>query len=316
MIYIFSEFNDSSTDRVEDWLLYLKKPYVRINKEDNVNCVLNKNKLLFIIDDRKYIIDKKDSVWLRRPGLKFLEYFIVNNSYKYNINSFISNEYRVFEEFIFYFLKNYCKKCIGNFAKNRINKIEVLELAKKCGLLVPNYFILSNSKFKDIFRFEKKVGLVTKPLSNVLIDINRFGVYKSLTKRASHIENKSFGLSFFQDEIQKEVELRVIVILDKIFCSAVFSQNNQKTKVDQRSYDNLLPNRLALFKIPLNIKNKIISLLKKLDINMASLDFIVKFNKKKLIYEYIFLELNPVGQYGYHDYECNFMVDNIIAEYL
>ena len=51
--------------------------------------------------------------------------------------------------------------------------------------------------------------------------------------------------------------------------------------------------------------------MKELKINTCSIDLIVDENG-----EYIFLEVNPGGQYGPLDEICNMAIDRLIAEWL
>jgi D-alanine-D-alanine ligase-like ATP-grasp enzyme len=49
----------------------------------------------------------------------------------------------------------------------------------------------------------------------------------------------------------------------------------------------------------------------KLDLNCGSIDMIVTPKN-----EYVFLEVNPVGQFGMVSYPCNYNLEKKIAEYL
>ena len=48
-----------------------------------------------------------------------------------------------------------------------------------------------------------------------------------------------------------------------------------------------------------------------LNLNCGSVDMIVDKNG-----EYVFLEINPVGQYGMVNEPCNYNLDHLIANYL
>ena len=52
-------------------------------------------------------------------------------------------------------------------------------------------------------------------------------------------------------------------------------------------------------------------LMKDLELNTGSIDFI-----KTKQGRFVFLEVNPVGQYGMTSYPCNYHLDKKIAEYL
>mgnify|MGYP000874440113 CR=1 FL=1 len=92
---------------------------------------------------------------------------------------------------------------------------------------------------------------------------------------------------------------------------AIFSQNNPKTQIDFRNYDYDKPNRLNPFKIPIEISNKIIKLMKKLKIICGSIDMI--YTPKG---EYVFLEVNPIGQFQWLSQNCNYYIEREIANHL
>ncbi len=91
----------------------------------------------------------------------------------------------------------------------------------------------------------------------------------------------------------------------------IFSQNNSKTKEDFRNYDQNLPNRNVPIKLPLDIEGKLKKLMKKLNLNSGSIDLIYTIDNK-----YVFLEVNPVGQFGMVSFPCNYNLEKKIAEFL
>ena len=92
---------------------------------------------------------------------------------------------------------------------------------------------------------------------------------------------------------------------------AIFSQNNNKTKVDFRRYDTEFPNRLVRYSLPKNIQNKLILLMSHLKLATGSIDMIVTEDN-----DFIFLEVNPFGQFGMVSKPNNFNLEKRIAKYL
>ena len=92
---------------------------------------------------------------------------------------------------------------------------------------------------------------------------------------------------------------------------AILSQKDGQTKIDFRKYNNSKPNRVMPYKMPNEIETKIIKLMQILDLNTGSLDFI--YSDKN---EFVFLEINPIGQYANVSYHGNYYLDKIIAEEL
>jgi D-alanine-D-alanine ligase-like ATP-grasp enzyme len=92
---------------------------------------------------------------------------------------------------------------------------------------------------------------------------------------------------------------------------AIFSQKDKTTTIDFRNYNSEIPNRTVPFILPENIKKGLIELTKKIGINSGSIDMIVTPEN-----DYIFLEVNPVGQFGMTSYPCNYNLEKRIAEFL
>ncbi len=92
---------------------------------------------------------------------------------------------------------------------------------------------------------------------------------------------------------------------------AIFSQNDDKTKVDYRNYNIEKPNRCAPYSLPQSVESKLFSLMKKIGLNMGSIDMIVTKNT-----EFVFLEVNPTGQFGWVSENCNYYLEQEIVNCL
>jgi glutathione synthase/RimK-type ligase-like ATP-grasp enzyme len=121
----------------------------------------------------------------------------------------------------------------------------------------------------------------------------------------------NFSLSAFQEEIQKKYEIRVFYFFGKIYSMAIFSQNDSQTKTDFRIYNISKPNRNVPYSLPISVASKVKHLMKKLGLETGSIDLIKSIND-----EYIFLEVNPVGQFGMVSKPCNYNLEYIIAKKL
>jgi hypothetical protein len=113
----------------------------------------------------------------------------------------------------------------------------------------------------------------------------------------------------YLDEIYKSFEVRAFFIDNEWYSMAIFSQNDEQTKTDFRQYNSLKPNRFVPFRLPQVIILKLVALMKQLNYQTGSIDMVC--NKKG---EFIFLEVNPVGQFGMTSIPCNYCIEKIIAE--
>ncbi len=196
----------------------------------------------------------------------------------------------------------------------KIDKFAILKKAKKEGLSIPNSLI-TNSK-KELLKFiEKNDEIITKPLYEIPHFIHDYGVsvFKTGKIDASEIIGfpETFFPSFFQQYVEKDIELRVFYIEKKFFPMAIFSQLDEQTKVDFRNYNSENPNRSVPYKLSKDIENKLINLMESLDLNTGSIDLIKGIDGK-----YVFLEVNPIGQFGFTSKPCNYYLEEEIANAL
>jgi glutathione synthase/RimK-type ligase-like ATP-grasp enzyme len=117
-----------------------------------------------------------------------------------------------------------------------------------------------------------------------------------------------FFYSLFQEKLNKEIDVRTFFLNEECYSMAIFSQLEIQTSVDFRKYSN---NRKVPYRLPKEVEDKIRKLMHALELNIGCLD-IVKTKDGR----YVFLEVNPVGQYDMNSVLCNYQLDKKIAEFL
>jgi glutathione synthase/RimK-type ligase-like ATP-grasp enzyme len=93
----------------------------------------------------------------------------------------------------------------------------------------------------------------------------------------------------FQAYIEKEYELRIVVLFDKVFPCKIYSQNSELTKDDWRIHDDANV-KWEIISIPEDIERKLIFIREKLGLTWCSIDLI--YGKD---HNYYFLEVNRPG---------------------
>ena len=305
-ILISSSCVDASTDHVIDWIYSLndEAKIIRINDDMDYTLSFECNDIaLSYGDNEKVLLSQIDSFWYRRGRIK------------YNLNKNTSfpdlreEENRVLEEYIHYKLKQ--KRTINDYFNTNINKLIVLEEAKKAGLLIPETFLLETKQ--DVSTILASHGLITKNyLAAAGFDFDDCsGVIFTIEVNEDEIEQDTFSPSLFQYNIEKKIEIRTFYFRGKIWSMAIFSQLNEETKTDFRIYNNNNPNKNIPFQLPSEIEDKVTKLMGSLNLDCGSIDFIVTKDN-----DYIFLEINPVGQFGMVSIPCNYNAEKEIAKYL
>lgn len=194
-----------------------------------------------------------------------------------------------------------------------INKLVVLNVAKECGLIIPETLVTNRKS--DILTFiGHNKSIIVKPLSEPFFysyDNANYGLYTQLLtmRELAEMPEKIFPC-LVQNCIKKDFEIRVFYIDEDFYSAAILSQANSQTEVDFRKYNFENPNRLIPCDIPLRLKLKIVKFMHKMNLKTGSLD-LIKSGK-----DYVFLEVNPVGQFGMISKPCNYDLDKVIAKYL
>lgn len=300
MILIISENNEITTTEIIRWLIFLKKKFIRIH-EDEVFEIRTKKKRIYLQSKRNcFFIDKITSVWYRRGGLRFLRH-------KYNdsaINLHMNEYQHWLEDYVRKYLEH--KKHINKESNYHINKLITLEIAEEIGFDIPKYFLAEDTSDVEI----DKTIIKTISGNGLLQFKNRSYdglIYTSVVKKN---EVSDFFITFFQEKIRKDFEVRTFYLNEKIWSMAIFSQNDEQTEIDYRKYNKKKPNRNVRYNLPDDIEEKVRKLMKQLDLNSGSIDFMKSGNK------FYFLEVNAIGQFGNVSWNCNYNLHYEIAQNL
>jgi len=313
MILVFSTLSDPSTSDVIDWLLYMGEEVYRVNNISDLQLLLIKMQGLELINNfKKDEFYNINSVWYRRRPANLSCEIDNNFQASKDINKFFQSEQDGFYISMCKLLSK--KKWLNNFDNSRPNKIMQLLFANQVGLNIPDSKLIVDKE--TILSFAKnKPKIIIKPIQDVVTVFEGNIPYTQYTKILTIADIKKLPLSFFpclvQEFIEKNLEIRIFFIENKLYSMAICSTHDKKTSIDFRKYNHKYPNRNVPYKLPLIIEEKIILLMKKLKLNSGSLDLILSEKG-----EYYFLEVNPVGQFGMVSGPCNYYIEKIIAQSL
>ena len=300
MILIISDNNDRTTIEVIRYLVSMDKKFTCIHEGEIFEIKICKKKFFLISQNNSFFIDDIQSVWYRRGGLQFKRLQYQNDS----VNIHMNETQHWLEDYVMQILES--KKHINKQRNSHVNKLLVLEYAQKTGFDVPPYFLAENMDDVSLNT------TVTKAITgNVILDDLHKGMDGIMyTTVIEESEEQDFFISFFQEKIDKDFEIRTFYLNGECFSMAIFSQNDEQTKTDFRKYNHKKPNRNIPYKLPQYLEDKIHVLMQTLDLNCGSIDFIKSKDR------YYFLEVNPVGQFANVAYHCNYPLFKKIADYL
>ncbi len=313
-ILIISSNSDYDTTNVIKWLNYFKKKWFRINIEDvislsyidikNKKIVLSVNGIDIDINQYKTLFYRRGQNWnFFKPPNLFSSSF---DEIRHVIQSIFKSENESILRYVQYLLSY--KRKLTDFNNGDINKLLVLEEANNVGLRIPESYILANKKKGE--EILKSKSYITKSISSNLYSFSKIRGYYSYTELVSEndILNESFPPSLVQEKIEKDVELRIFFLENIFYTMAIFSQVFSESEIDNRKNNETIR---VPFRLPQEVKKKLILLNKKLGLKTGSIDMIRGKNG-----DYTFLEVNPVGQIGMTSIPCNFQIHKKIAEWL
>lgn len=194
------------------------------------------------------------------------------------------------------------------------NKLKQLRIATEVGLAIPQTLVTNDPiEARRLFR-ELEGKMVTKLLTPLSfgMESSSFFLYTSAVKEADleDADRLRYCPMVFQEEIPKLRELRVVHVAGKLFVGALDSSRYAMQTMDWR---NANPTTCPWehYELQGEIASCLNSLMAKLGLVYGAIDLIQKPNG-----EYIFLEVNPTGEWGMLEKDLDLPIADAIAEAL
>ena len=175
-------------------------------------------------------------------------------------------------------------------------KPKQLKLASDLGFNVPKTLISNSPEAVEMFQVECE-RLVAKPLFSGEIDGDgeRKVVFTTPISQEDLAARESIGLApvLFQEYVPKELELRVTVIGNQVLAASIDSQDVEMAVHDwRRAPPGLL--RFRSYELPTTVSDRCARLVATFGLTFGTIDLV-----KTPDGDYVFLELNPNGQWGW-----------------
>lgn len=288
-VLILSSMYDFSTDLVVQRLENNSDNFIRLNKEQLSDYEIFLDPINTILRVKGEYVDVETSnvksVWFRQPV------FLRNTPGRsIDINEQLSlSQWNAFLRGLMVFDKAYWMNWPqATYAAE--SKPYQLMIAKKIGFCVPQT-IISNS-----LGFEKlpSTKFIIKSMDTVLLKENDdcYFTYTSKANPADFTLDKTKQAPItFQEYIEDKLDIRVTIVSSKVYAVAIKSNGNaisddwRTLKKEDLEYVDI--------ELPVRIKKLCIEYVKLLGLNYGAIDFI------KTKDEYIFIEINPTGEWGW-----------------
>ncbi|MBD2677225.1 MULTISPECIES: MvdC family ATP-grasp ribosomal peptide maturase [Nostoc] len=194
------------------------------------------------------------------------------------------------------------------------NKLRQLRIASEVGLIIPRTLVTNNPQEAREFFHQVNKKMITKllrPLSYGM-QASSFFMYTSVVKEEdlADAETLRYCPAVFQEQIPKQLELRAIYVNGKLFVGALDASEYATSTQDWRR-----GKKEALIWEPYQLPDKLIGCLGafmvKFGLLFGAFDFIQTPSG-----EYVFLEINPTGEWGMLERDLDYPIAEAIADTL
>lgn len=306
MILIITYKNDYTADYLINKLNTRDVVYYRLNCEDILNQKISISNITSVTTSINGI-SKFDSVWFRRVTLPDLNITATNAEYLYyyaELESFLSN--------LWLTIKADRWLSLPSNIYQAENKLFQLEIASSIKFIIPKTLVSYDYDEIQSFYRNCRQDIVVKPLHSGRIEESQDSCGQIFTSKVRQedfdvLKNSHPLPNIYQENIPKDIEIRVTVVGNKVFAAYVDSKTNKNTLTDWRK-EKL---RFTAYQLPHTVEEKCISLVKKLNLNFGAIDLI-----KRPDGEFVFLEINPNGQWVWIEIDTGLNISDAIIHFL
>ena len=311
-VLLFTNKEDVTTDFVVQELKLRDIDFYRFNTEElsktveiDLDFEKERYQLIDKQDNKEYDLLKFTDIYYRRPELP-----------KYDDNELSEGEKAFLQVEIYYTLEGLYRLLAGKHWFNNVyairnaeNKIYQLLMAKDVGLTIPTTLI--SNHYDSIERFLEQGDHIIKPVHNARVMDEKAPriVYTSVITQTVKKEEVEYNINYLQNKIEKKYDVRATFVGRKCFAVAIESQLMEETQVDWRNGEHILQH--TPIELPKDIENKCILLMERLGLNYGAIDIVLDKQGN-----YVFLEINPNGQWAWIEHLTGLPISKEIVKYL
>ncbi|HVS89400.1 MAG TPA: hypothetical protein VHF01_14435 [Candidatus Acidoferrum sp.] len=201
-------------------------------------------------------------------------------------------------------------------ASSAYNKLHQLAVAGQLGFTVPRTLVTNSPKRFLEFYEQCESQVVSKHAA--MLRPARDGedcmgfTYPVQRRNAADYQAIRYAPIIFQEEVPKKLELRVTVVAAKVFPAAIQSQESRLLRHDWRHYHDFGESKYySVHTLPEKIEGLCVRLVETLGLCFGAMDLILTPED-----EYVFLEVNPNGQWGWIENFTGLPISDAIADLL
>jgi len=190
-----------------------------------------------------------------------------------------------------------------------------LKIAHEVGLRIPRTLITNQPDAVRQFARECEQGMIMKTLTS-------FSVYEADKQHMvftnvvghedlEHVGDLRYCPAIFQERLPKALELRATIVGERVFTASIDSQQSENARVDWRRDGIGLIDSWQHHALPGEVERALLEVMHALRLNYGAADLILTPQG-----EYVFLEVNPNGEFLWLDKHLGLPLSSAIADLL
>ncbi len=188
-------------------------------------------------------------------------------------------------------------------------------VARKAGLEVPDSLFTNDPGAVRRFADAHPDGIITKMQSSFAIyrDDEEQVVFTNKMTEAdlSELDGLNLCPMIFQEMVPKKLELRVTVVGNEIFCAGIDSTTMERAESDWRKEGHAFAEHWKPYELPEAVKAGLLKTMDFLQLNYGAIDIILTPDDR-----YVFLEVNPCGEFYWLEMYADLPISKAIARLL
>jgi hypothetical protein len=320
MILILSHRDDRGSNRVQDELCARGAQVVRFDPGDfptRAACSLRYSRargwtrVIEQVGLPSIDVDAIKAVWLRRPGARALPPEIVDP----RLQDYVRQEWNAIAGDLFSGMSCFWLPARPAVVRETMRKCHPLLLAHKLGFAIPESAFTSRPQ--DLFDLHREHDgrIISKQPSPSAFPSAFDNQVLRYTEQVSmrdlgYARRLRWSPALVQENLRKQLEIRVTVVGPHVFAAAIDSQASQRTRQDWRRYDHANTPIFA-HTLPVEVERRCAELTSALGLHYGAIDLVLTPED-----EHVFLEINPAGEYAWIEDATRLPITEAICDQL
>jgi glutathione synthase/RimK-type ligase-like ATP-grasp enzyme len=255
-------------------------------------------------------LQELDAIWFRRPEISRPDDSLQDS----RLRHYVTTECASHLEDVWNALRCPCFPAAPMAIVRAGLKASQLALAGSLGFEIPSTLFTTSPA--DFLAFSRRHdGRIISKVAGTAFNqhfgpmIGRFTEAVS-TRDLSYAQSVRFAPSIFQSSVDKRIELRITVVGERVFAAEIHSQSARRTRQDWRRYD-IKHTLHRPHRLPSEVERRCVQLVHRLGLDYGAIDLVLTPDGR-----YVFLEINPNGQFLWIEQLTDLPISDAIADRL